>query len=137
MLLSVDGWISGSVFECGRCHQWVQQSGGSSVLIRVSFWLDLAHKEEPEGDCGVGAIPPNKYRPSTIVGLRQPEMALQAAYLTGATFEACGDLLQNGDSQSADEKHRAMAVVSVPQLLFANFLRMLFLAPVFAMVLAM
>ena len=70
--------------------------------------------------------------------LRHPEMALQAAFRTGSIFEACDDLLQTGDAYSADEKHRARAVVrivpaSVPQLVFANFLRMLFLAPVFAM----
>ena len=70
-------------------------------------------------------------------------MALQAAFRTGSIFEACDDLLQTGDAYSAEEKHRATTVVrivlvSVPQLLvFANFLRMLFLAPVFALVLPM
>ena len=61
----------------------------------------------------------------------------------GSIFEACDDLLQIGNAYSAEKKkHRARAVVrivlaSVPQLVFANFLRMLFLAPVFALVLAM
>ena len=70
-------------------------------------------------------------------------MALQAAFRTGSMFEACDDLLQTGDAYSAEEKHRARAVVRivlvfVPQLLvFANLLRMLFLTPVFALVLAM
>ena len=73
---------------------------------------------------------------------RHPEMALHAAFRTGSISEACDDLLQTGDAYSAAEKHRARAVVrivmaSVPQLVFANFLRMLFLAPVFALVLAM
>ena len=91
--------------------------------------------------CGE-AIPHNKYRSSTLVGLRPPEMALQAAFRTRSVFEACDDLLQTGDTYSAGEKHRARAVgrrvmASVPQLMFANFLRMLFLAPVFAVVLAM
>ena len=72
----------------------------------------------------------NKYRSSTIVGLRHPEMAPQAAFKTGSIFEACDDLLQTGDAYSEDEKHRARDV-------FANFLRMLFLAPFFALVLAM
>ena len=49
MVLSGDGWTRGSVFECGRCHQGVQQSGGSCVLILVSFWLVLAHREDSEG----------------------------------------------------------------------------------------
>ena len=36
-------WLAkGSVFECGRCHQGVEQSEGSCVLMLVSFWLDLA-----------------------------------------------------------------------------------------------
>ena len=88
------------------------------------------------------AIPHNKCRSSTLVGLRHPEMALQAAYRTGSIFEACDDLLQTGDAYSAEEKHRSRAVVrivlaSVPQLVFANILRMLFLAPVFALVLTM
>ena len=89
------------------------------------------------------AIPHNKYRSSTLVGLRHPEMALQAAFITGSIFEACDDLLQTGDAYSAEEKHRVTAVVrivlvSVPQLLvFANLLRTLFLTPVFALVLAM
>ena len=69
-------------------------------------------------------------------------MGLQEAFRTGSIFEAGDDLLQTGDSYSAGEKHRARAVVRivlafVPQLVFANFLRMLFLAPVFALVLAM
>ena len=74
--------------------------------------------------CG-GAIPHNKYRSSTLVGLRHPEIALQASFRTGSIFEACDDLLQTGDAYSAEEKHRARAVVrivlaSVPQLVFAN-----------------
>ena len=69
-------------------------------------------------------------------------MALRAAFRTGSIFEACDDLLQTGDAYSAEEKHRARAVVrrvlaSVPRLVFANFLTMLFLAPVFVLVLAM
>ena len=59
--------------------------------------------------------------------------------MTGSIFEACDDLPQTGDGYSAEEKHRDRAVVrivlaSVPQLVFAHFLRMLFLAPVFALV---
>ena len=38
-----------SVFESGRCHQGVRQSGGSCVLILASFWLDLAHIVDAEG----------------------------------------------------------------------------------------
>ena len=49
MVLSGDGWTRESVFECGRCHQGVRQSGGSCVLILASFWLDLAHIEGAEG----------------------------------------------------------------------------------------
>ena len=57
-------------------------------------------------------------------------------------FEACDDLLQTGDAYSSKEKHGARAVLrivlaSVPQLVFASFLMMIFLAPVFALVLAM
>ena len=79
---------------------------------------------------------------STLVGHMDPEMALQAAFRTGSIFEACDDQLQNGDAYSADEKHRAIAGVrillaSVPQLVFANLLRMLILAPVCALLLAM
>ena len=109
MVLSGDGWTRESVFECGRCHQGVRQSGGSCVLILASFWLDLARFRGCRGSfsclsfsswdetarliCG-GAIPHNKYRSSTLVGLRHPEMALQAAFRTGSIFEACDDLLQ-------------------------------------------
>ena len=148
MVLSGDGWTRESVFECKRCHQGIRQSGGSCVLILVSFWLDLAQRgyrgslsclcfsswdETARLICGGGAIPLNKYRSSTLVGLRYPEMALQATFRTGSFFEACDDLLQTRDAYSADEKHRSRAVVrivlpSVPQLVFANFLRMLFLA---------
>ena len=56
---------------------------------------------------GGGAIPHNKYRSSTLVGLRHPEMALQAAFRTGSIFEACDDLLETGDVYSAAENHRA------------------------------
>ena len=89
-----------------------------------------------------GPIPHNIYRSSTLVSFRHPEMALQAAFRTGSIFEACDDLLQTGNTYSAEEKHRTRAVVgivlaSVPQLVFVNFLSMLFLAPVFALVLAM
>ena len=48
VVLSVDGWTRGSVFECGRCHQWVQQSGGSCVLLWFSYWLVPAHREDAE-----------------------------------------------------------------------------------------
>ena len=123
MVLSGDGWPRGSVFECGRCHEGVQQA-----VLRL-----------PVGY--VGAIPHNRSRSSTIVGLRHPEMALQAVFMTRSICEACDDLLQTGDAFSAEEKHRARAVVrivmaSVPQLVFASFLRILFLAPVFVFVLA-
>ncbi len=63
-------------------------------------------------------------------------MALHAVFRSGSIFEACDDLIRTGDPYSADEKHRARAVVrivlaSVPQLLvFASFLRMIFLARV-------
>ena len=130
MVLSGDGWTRDSVFECGRCHQGVRQSGGSCVLILASFWLGLAHIEDAEGRflvlsfsswdetarliCG-GAIPHNKYRSSTLVGLRHPEIALQAAFRTGSIFEACDYLLQTGDAYSAEEKHRARAVVRIVQ----------------------
>ena len=33
---------------------------------------------------------------STLVGLRHPGMALQAAFRAGSIFEACDDLLQTG-----------------------------------------
>ena len=86
---------------------------------------------------GGGVILHTKYESSTL-----DEMALPAAFRTGLIFEACDYLLQTGDAYSTEEKHRARTVVrivmaSVPQLAFANFLRMLFLALVFALVLAM
>ena len=56
--------------------------------------------------CVGGGIPHNKYRSSTNVGLRHPEMVLQAAFRTGLIFEACDDLLQTGDAYSAEEKLR-------------------------------
>ena len=92
--------------------------------------------------CGGGGTISHKCRSSTIVGLSHPEMAPQAAFRTGSIFEACDDLLQTGDAYSAEETLRARAVIridmaSVPQLMFANFLRMLFLTPVFALVFAM
>ena len=62
---------------------------------------------------GGGAIPLNKYRSFTLVGLRDMEMALQAAFRTGSIFEACVDLLQTGDAYSAEEKHTAGAMVRV------------------------
>ena len=119
-----------SLFLTGSCSY--RGCRGSFSCLSFSSWDETARLI-----CG-GAIPHNKYRSSTLVGLMHPEMALQAAYRTGSIFEACDDLLQTGDAYSAAEKHRARAVVrivlaSVPQLVFANFLRMMFLAPVFAM----
>ena len=70
-------------------------------------------------------------------------MALQATFRTGSIFEACDDLLQTRDAYSAEEKHRArtmvmrIVLVSVPKLVFADFSRMMLLAPVFALVLPM
>ena len=55
----------------------------------------------------------NKYRSSTLIGLRHPEMALQAAFRTGSIFEACADLLQTGAEYLAEEKHRARLVVRI------------------------
>ena len=101
MVLSGDGWTRERV---RARHQGVEQSGGSCVLILVTFWLDLALREDAEGRflvcvsqagmrlpvryVGGGAFPQNKYRSSTLVGLRHPEMALQAAFRTGSIFEA-------------------------------------------------
>ena len=123
-----------SLFLAGSCSY--RGCRGSFSCLSLSSWDETARLI-----CG-GAIPHTKYRSSTLVGLRHPEMALHVAFRTGSIFEACDDLLQTGDAYSAAEKHRARAVVrivpaTVPQLVFANFLRMLFLAPVFALVLAM
>ena len=49
---------------------------------------------------GGGAIPHNKYRSSTLVGIRRPEMALHAALRTGSIFDACDGLRQTGDTYS-------------------------------------
>ena len=83
-------------------------------------------------------MPHNKNRFDYGLFYRHLEMALHAVVRTGSIFEACDDLLQAGDAYSADEKkHRARSVVRIvlayfPQLLvFASFLRMLFLTPVF------
>ena len=43
-----------------------------------------------------GAIPHNKYRSSTLVGL----MVLHAAFRAGSIFDACDGLLQTGDAYS-------------------------------------
>ena len=45
---------------------------------------------------GGGAIPHNKYRSFTLVGL----MAVHAAFRTGSNFDACDGLLQTGDAYS-------------------------------------
>ena len=81
---------------------------------------------------------PHNYRTSTIVCLIGiGDGSTRSVQVFVSIFEACDDLLQTGDAYSAEEKKpRARAVVrivlaSVPQLLvFASFLRMLFLAPV-------
>ena len=69
---------------------------------------------------GGGAIPHNKYRSSTLIGLRHPEIALQAAFWAGSIFEACDYLLQTGDAYSAEEKHRARAVVRIVMAQFPS-----------------
>ena len=92
MVLSCDVWPRDSVFECGRCHQVVQQSGGSCVLIQVSFWLDIAHREDADT-----RFP---------VRVSQAGMRLPLRYVRGA-FPACDYLLQTGETYSAKEKHRA------------------------------
>ena len=112
-----------SLFLAGSCSY--RGCRGSLSCLSFSSWDETARLI-----CG-GAIP-HKYRSSTLVGLRHPE-ALQAAFRTGSIIEACDDLLKTGDAYSAAEKHRARAMVrivmaSVPQFVFANFLRMLFLA---------
>ena len=122
-----------SLFLAGPCSY--RKCRGSFSCLSCSSWDETARLI-----CG-GAIP-HKYRSSTLVGLRHPEMDLPAAFRTGSIFEACADLLQTGDSYSADEKHIVMAVVrivmaSFPQFVFTNFLRMLFLATAFVLVLAM
>ena len=66
--------------------------------------------------CGEGAIPHNKHRPSTLVGLRHLEKDLHASFRTGPIFEACDDLLQTGGGRaySAEEKkHKARDVVRI------------------------
>ena len=87
-----------------------------------------------------GAIPHNKYRSSTLVGLRHPEMALQAAFRTGSIFVKHAMICSRMGTHTQQRRRNAVVwivLVSVPHLVFANFLRKLFLAPVFALVLAM
>ena len=79
---------------------------------------------------------------STLVGLRQPVIALQDKFRAGSILDARADLLHTGEAYSAAEKQSARAVVrivraSVPQLVLASFLRMLSRAPTFAFVSAM
>ena len=94
-----------SLFLAGSCSY--RGCRGSFSSLSFSTWDETARLI-----CG-GAIPHNKYRSSTLVGLRHPEMALHAAFRTGSIFEACDDLLQTGDAYSAAEKHRARAVVRI------------------------
>ena len=52
-----------------------------------------------------GAIAHINYRSSTLVGLRHPDIALQAAFKTGSMFEASMHVvLQSGDAYSAEPK---------------------------------
>ena len=60
---------------------------------------------------GGGATAHEKYRSSTLVGLRPPDMGLQTSFRTGSIFDACHDLLQTGDAYSAEEEPRARAEV--------------------------
>ena len=50
-----------------------------------------------------GAIPANRYRFSTLVGLRHPVMDRQASFNAGSTLYACADLSQTGQAYSAVE----------------------------------
>ena len=49
-VLSEDGWTREAVFECGCCHQGIQQSEGSCVLIPISYWLVLAQREREDAE---------------------------------------------------------------------------------------
>ena len=87
-----------SLFLAGSCSY--RGCRGSFSCLCFSSWDETVRLIWGRG----GAIPRNKYRSSTLVGLRHPEMALQAAFRTGSIFEACDDLLQTGDAYSAEEK---------------------------------
>ena len=82
-----------SLFLAGSCSY--RGCGGSFSCLCFSSWDETARLI-----CG-GAIPHNKYRSSTLVGLRHPEMALQAAFRTGSIFEACDDLPQSCAAEAA------------------------------------
>ena len=73
-----------SLFLAGSCSY--RGCRGSFSCLSFSSWDETARLI-----CG-GAIPHNKYRSSTLVGLRHPEMALHAAFRAGSIFEACDDL---------------------------------------------
>ena len=68
---------------------------GSFYCLSFSSWDEAARLT-----CGGGGA----IRSTNIllVGLRHPEMALQAAFRTESIFEACDDLLQPGDAYSAE-----------------------------------
>ena len=51
---------------------------------------------------------------STLVGLRQPLIALQDEFRAGSILDAWADLLHTGDAYSAAEKQSAWAVVRSP-----------------------
>ena len=73
------------------------------------------------------------YRSSILVGLslRHPGMVTQAAFRIRSIFESCDDLLRGGETQRDVDR---IVLASVPQLVFASFVRMLFLTPLFALV---
>ena len=64
------------------------------------------------------------FRSSTLVGLRHPEMVTQAAFRIRSVFESCDDLLREGETRRAVYR---IVMASVPQLVFASFMRLFYL----------
>ena len=60
-----------------------------------------------------GAIPANKYKSSTYVGLRHPVIARHALFSSGSNMSAYVDLAHTGEAYSAIEYHRASNVVLI------------------------
>ena len=73
------------------CREW-------AAFVSCFFFSTLAHISLLMSG---GAIPASRYSFSTLVGFKHPVIHLHASFISGSSLEACWDVAQTGNVNSA------------------------------------
>ena len=144
---SGDVWSTVPSFGYGGCLSRVEQNGWSFAYMLASYLLIHVEREDEVGHSLVNSF---SFWDRTSLDMWGSYTRQQVDIIHCCSADSIQDRLDHGSKHwptpdwgcilnySVVEKHKTMPRSGpVPQLILANFLRMLFLSPAFAFVLAM